>query len=247
MQRVRTANAALFLPYGVLIVALTMVCAGDLRADNDAETAKFKYKVALKAIENGDWPVAEQNLREAARLAPDNALIWYNLAIVESKSNDKIREALDSLHKAISLGLSGKVKDQADDLLVDLTYKAENPAFLGYWVDQKTNLMWTVKSSTGNIIWDSANRYCRALTLGGFTGWRLPSIDELAAMYDPMSDQEHKIRKPLEISGCCVWSSTMDSSSDAWLQNFDDGSRTPPDVVGNYILARALCVRVSER
>lgn len=51
-----------------------------------------------------------------------------------------------------------------------------------WWPDASTGLMWTGQSSfslRGVMTWDDAGIYCSSLTLGGFSGWRLPTIPEM--------------------------------------------------------------------
>lgn len=60
-----------------------------------------------------------------------------------------------------------------------------------WWPDPSTGLMWAgqivaLRPSAGSGVpiwgganWQQANDYCAALQLGGFTGWRLPTLDEV--------------------------------------------------------------------
>lgn len=54
----------------------------------------------------------------------------------------------------------------------------------GEWVDQQTGLMWTLTDNGAFVNWNAAADYCRALRTGGFSDWRLPSIDELSQIAD---------------------------------------------------------------
>ncbi|MGO8756951.1 MAG: DUF1566 domain-containing protein [Terracidiphilus sp.] len=50
-----------------------------------------------------------------------------------------------------------------------------------WWPDPATGLMWTGEAAWNSwrgITWSQANEYCSTLQLGGFSGWRLPTIDE---------------------------------------------------------------------
>ena len=49
--------------------------------------------------------------------------------------------------------------------------------------DSKTGLMWAAKNSPKNINWQGAKRYCQNFTGGGYTDWRMPTQDELSALY----------------------------------------------------------------
>ena len=68
--------------------------------------------------------------------------------------------------------------------------------------------MWTIKDSGARITWQQANQYARQLRLGGYSDWRLPTIDELEKLYDPKGGNKYNIRKPFRLTGDRVWSST---------------------------------------
>jgi hypothetical protein len=59
----------------------------------------------------------------------------------------------------------------------------ETPAG-GVWTDPSTGLMWTGKDSGKDVSWKSAAKYCRDLRLGGYSDWRLASLDELGGIYN---------------------------------------------------------------
>jgi hypothetical protein len=83
------------------------------------------------------------------------------------------------------------LKDHAGELLIILclvvggtqTGSSESPKVpTTWWPDPSTGLMWTGQSSfqlRGPMAWDEAGSYCSSLTLGGFSGWRLPTLDEV--------------------------------------------------------------------
>jgi hypothetical protein len=57
-----------------------------------------------------------------------------------------------------------------------------------WWPDPSTGLMWAEHGYTGRVrsilhvrgrTWQESVDYCAALKLGGFTGWRLPTLDEV--------------------------------------------------------------------
>jgi hypothetical protein len=55
--------------------------------------------------------------------------------------------------------------------------------------------MWTGQSSfqlRGALAWDDAGNYCSSLTLGGFSGWRLPTLDEMrrAEYFFPVTERD---------------------------------------------------------
>ncbi len=58
--------------------------------------------------------------------------------------------------------------------------------------DTKTGLMWANKDNGNDINWANAKSYCDNYTGGGYTGWRLPTQDELAGIYNKNSKKSYK-------------------------------------------------------
>lgn len=54
----------------------------------------------------------------------------------------------------------------------------------GTVTDTKTNLMWAQYDCMGNINWHDAKAYCENIILSKYEDWRMPTIDELATLYD---------------------------------------------------------------
>ncbi len=54
----------------------------------------------------------------------------------------------------------------------------------GTIIDNRTGLMWAQRDNGSDIDFPGAERYAARLTLGGHRNWRLPSRDELLALYD---------------------------------------------------------------
>jgi len=55
----------------------------------------------------------------------------------------------------------------------------------GTVLDNDTGLMWASTDNGGPIVWDDAKSYCRNYKGGGFRDWRMPTLNELTALYDP--------------------------------------------------------------
>ena len=53
------------------------------------------------------------------------------------------------------------------------------------WTDPATGLMWTRKDNGADVDWNQASAYCSNLQLAGYSGWRLPTPEELEGIYDP--------------------------------------------------------------
>lgn len=65
---------------------------------------------------------------------------------------------------------------------------AQDGRFIAYSnetvVDNDTGLMWATQDNGGPITWDEAKSYCSNYRGGGYTDWRMPTQNELAALYD---------------------------------------------------------------
>jgi hypothetical protein len=111
--------------------------------------------------------------------------------------------------------------------------------------DTKTKLTWQRSISPGTYEWAGAKTYCAGLNLNG-TGWRLPSIKELATILDrsrsrPAIDTYAFLDTPTYLA--YSWSSTPDASSglSAWSLGYDSGRISSSAKVGNSFNVR--CVR----
>jgi hypothetical protein len=111
------------------------------------------------------------------------------------------------------------------------------------WTDPRTGLMWAEKDNDNDVTWKEASNYCRNLSLGGYSNWRLPTIDELAGIYDPTQDGH--VKGNLQLSGGGGWSSTAGTASrEPWAFVFSIGERVSYRLgYSRYDVVRALCVR----
>jgi hypothetical protein len=104
---------------------------------------------------------------------------------------------------------------------------ADDAEAWGAVLDNTTNLMWDAGEST-SMTWKKALEYPKAgLALGGFTDWRLPTVEELFCLAD-----RTKFNPAIDTAffpkckGGWYWSSTVDASSPgvyAWGVHFYDG------------------------
>jgi len=117
-------------------------------------------------------------------------------------------------------------------------------------------LMWAASPASDDATWDEADEYCETSELAGHRDWRLPTLAELEALYDPTTGS--RIRSPFELDDCCLWSSTsleeLGAERKAGLANpmnadrdyfwgFLYGSGTRYYSVRRFADGRALCVR----
>jgi hypothetical protein len=69
---------------------------------------------------------------------------------------------------------------------------------INWWPDPSTGLMWTGDAYLhyfSGINWKNADKYCSTLSIGGISGWRLPTIDEARAAMAPSVVAEVNIPK----------------------------------------------------
>lgn len=111
-------------------------------------------------------------------------------------------------------------------LLCSVTvYAAPFTASDGVVTDQGTGLMWQQTDDDTERTWQEALDYCKALTLGGYTDWRLPNKKELESIVDYAA---YNPAISPEFSGTDVsyfWSSTSNTNNTdfAWFVYFGSG------------------------
>lgn len=100
----------------------------------------------------------------------------------------------------------------------------------GTVLDTKTNLMWAAKDNGSDINWSKATLYCDSYKGGGYTDWRMPTLDELAGLYDKAKIQKtdcgYDINLTKLIRLTCAWAWSSDArGSQVAIFYFIDGSR----------------------
>jgi hypothetical protein len=114
------------------------------------------------------------------------------------------------------------------------------------WKDKETGLTWTAKDNGSSVNLGQAGDYCTGLKTGGFSDWRLPTIDELTSLYDKSLKKMYKTKGSVELSDSCTLSSSTNPSGDVWSFCFSYGGRTLNRASGHGSAGRVLCVRKSE-
>ena len=61
---------------------------GEVQQAADADVAQRHYQAGLAALEKNDLAAAEEEMQAAAQLAPKNAMIFYKLAVIQSKRGE---------------------------------------------------------------------------------------------------------------------------------------------------------------
>jgi hypothetical protein len=127
-----------------------------------------------------------------------------------------------------------------EDLLAEIQLMQERST--GIYLDPKTHLIWTARDNGRDIDWRRANDYCSQLELAGFDNWRLPILGELEDIMDPLASGGYSTPSPINLTACCVWSSTRKDDVGAWNFNYRYSKRFSGSLTHTFDL-RALCVR----
>jgi len=132
--------------------------------------------------------------------------------------------------------------------LSDLTRLRRNQGSIkdngdGTVTDTKSGLMWAAKDNGDPIIWADAKEYCENFEIAGYSDWRMPTLDELEALYDENLENSKgfHISSAIGLTDCVVWASDI-RDEEAGAYRFHVGKRRYPPRTFAYYL-RALPVR----
>jgi hypothetical protein len=93
-------------------------------------------------------------------------------------------------------------------------------------LDRETGLVWEQSPSTTLFNWMPASIHCVQLSKGGRKGWRLPTIQDLASLIDPITTNPSlPTGHPFTVQSFAYWSAStrVDDATFAWLVDFSDG------------------------
>jgi len=116
-------------------------------------------------------------------------------------------------------------------LIASFSYAADNAKVIGkddHYVsydngivyDEKSNLEWIVGPDK-DISWNDAKKWVESLSIDG-GGWRLPTIEELKALYKKGAGSSN-ITPLLKMNGGSVWSGKTQGELKAWRFSFIEG------------------------
>lgn len=77
----------------------------------------------------------------------------------------------------------------------------------GTITDTKTELMWAKQDNGIPINWNDSVIYCQNYSGGGYQNWRMPTLDELATLYNPGKKNKngYHIIKYISITASTCW------------------------------------------
>ena len=115
--------------------------------------------------------------------------------------------------------------------------------------DSRIRLVWASRDVGQGLSWHDANRHCRGFPpASNGVGWRLPSIDELASLYDTSMEQPCgeaavcRIDPAIDLSSPYQWSSTAPARERRFYYDFSHGSRLSP-LIRPSLTRGTLCTR----
>ena len=228
--------------------------------------------VNIKGVDDGIKTSRQQDYREAVMNAKLQAIEQSGASIesitkvvdfqlkydaVESKSSAillpdfqiiDIGYVADGIYQIVLIGkiqVGGKAT-QAREIGRDGSFISYDN---GTVLDTRTNLMWAAKDNRDNLMWADAKFYCENYRGGGYTDWRMPTLDELAGLYDNTKTYRSDcglfgtvvhLTELIRLTCSYIWASEI-RGSDAAVFGFSDGPRSwSPQ---SYASLRALPVR----
>jgi hypothetical protein len=100
-------------------------------------------------------------------------------------------------------------------------------------LDTHTDLMWAAKDNGYNINWSDAKSYCENYHGGGYTDWRMPTLDELEGLYDIAKAYTSECGRDAHLTElirltCTALRASETRGSNAAIFGFDPGKRLWP-------------------
>jgi tetratricopeptide (TPR) repeat protein len=128
------------------------------QGDTATAQAKQHYQNAVAALGKGDLKTAKTELQQAEKLAPQNALVHYNLALVYSHMG-QTKAAQTEVARALQLGLPVQQKQDALHLRQQLAEAAEKPSVPQTQVDPQANLVHELNALILNQVASITDKY----------------------------------------------------------------------------------------
>ena len=128
-------------------------------------------------------------------------------------------------------------------LSLNANFIRDNPNQVVY--DTKTGLMWQDDAVGSQMDWSTAVTTCENLTLGGYSDWRIPTIEELESIVNYGASVPAKYSDFLNFASGYYWSSatSASNSSHGWGVYFNYGDDDTNVKMPSYYVR---CVRAGQ-
>jgi hypothetical protein len=179
----------------ILLVFVSVTLAGTVSEEAQRYMARGMAAVEM-ANTPKDYERAVREFEQAAKLAPNWQDVYFNLGSVHTKAGN-YGEAMRHYKRYLELAPNAPDAAKIREEIYKLEYRAEEQMvkeikrdgrFIAYdnetVLDTQTNLMWAAKDNGAGIDWQDAKKYCENYRGGGYTDWRMPTLNELAGLYD---------------------------------------------------------------
>jgi hypothetical protein len=107
-------------------------------------------------------------------------------------------------------------------------------------IEHNTGLIWQKTGSAETMDYTGAQNYVILLNRqrhAGFSDWRLPTMEELLSLMEPVKQGEMFIDPVFETQNDYYWSADKDSSGYVWVVRFSDGGMLYYGPYYNYVRA----------
>ena len=132
--------------------------------------------VAEARCVRSDNPPAGQEPRQVECTGLPARAVWNNTGTITQTWHLREREWLPSSEGSYNEEASS---EECRFKCIDgYTWSGRNCVVITPYTDPETSLTWSAESDS-NIDWENAAPYCEDLEEGGYTDWRLPTVDEL--------------------------------------------------------------------
>jgi hypothetical protein len=189
-----------------------------------------EYQIYLNKYPQGEFALLAKkniaNIREV-KIKVEEEQLWNSAKINDNESNYEIY---------LQRFPSGKFAPWAKEKLKSLKHEQEEKAKIvvttplnkpkssnGVWIDKRSNVMWQDDSYAKELKlnWYKAGEYCKKLSLGGFSNWRLPSYDELMKIVD-YSKAFPAVKSEINnVSSKSYWTSTSAVKNSLYARTVD--------------------------
>lgn len=225
-----------------------------------------------------NWKLDGQSMGMLKADDPAVVLVSPGEHLIEASATDGVattrtRVDVDKVEKTVSIQLKSQNQKSTNDQQAKMQPAeaprkpaSSKPDTTSTWIDRSTGLMWTRKDNGSDVNEVQADVYCSKLQLAGYSGWRLPTMEELQGIYDPdvtvQAPFDNGLTYNVHIKGNLmltgrIWSDLRKGDRRrpyevdvGWLFQFGDTGPSNVDLEKrqiNFLLynsdTRALCVR----
>jgi|GEM_PF-751225 len=168
----------------------------------DKEGSKYEFRMVLKK----GYVIDEEKMKLFRKFLKDLSDDVFGGAPVEI-------HLCDEYFKTINI-IQHETFPTAREISTDVRFIAYDDDTI---LDKKTHLMWASKDNGSNIEWKNAKSYCENYKGGGYSDWRMPTLNELAGLYDESREQKsgYHLTGMIRITHALQWSSETEGTEAA--------------------------------